>query len=461
MKRLDILTLVIFAAASVAACELSPVSSAVGVQATQTLEALATTVAAAEAELVSPPVEMTPEPATEEPSAPEPAASATPSPTIAHLTSPSNPGAVSSFMTDRSSQAFAAERRSIGDNYNSSQYERPFTSQVMDYQPHVDLVRAELSAVSPWFYVTFFVEEAPPATSMAYYGVELDLDLDGRGDWYIAGMVPTGAEWTTNGVKALRDENGDVGGPVPLRADAPQPGLDGYEALVFDAGLGPDPDAAWIRRSPTGEEIQLAFKMELIGFDDSFLWGAWSDEGRTQPGWMDFNDHFTLDEAGSPVSELAQYPLQALASIDNTCRWGYNYTPTGSEPGVCAVPPTPTPEPQGSISGYVYRGGSSTYSGDGMSGVTVRLGSGGCTSTGLATTTTNSSGAYTFTGLPAGTYCVSINSSTLPPASYNWEPQHPYFGAVQSPSFNPYQGVTLGPDEARDNVNFAFMEIVG
>lgn len=45
----------------------------------------------------------------------------------------------------------------------------------------------------------------------------------------------------------------------------------------------------------------------------------------------------------------------------------------------------------------------------GWDGVTLHLGSGACPSIGLATTVTNVDGEYSFTGLSAGTYCVSYN----------------------------------------------------
>ena len=49
---------------------------------------------------------------------------------------------------------------------------------------------------------------------------------------------------------------------------------------------------------------------------------------------------------------------------------------------------------------------------DGFAGVTLHLGSGACPSTGYATTTTNANGQYVFTGLTAGTYCISFNALT-------------------------------------------------
>jgi hypothetical protein len=46
---------------------------------------------------------------------------------------------------------------------------------------------------------------------------------------------------------------------------------------------------------------------------------------------------------------------------------------------------------------------------DGFAGVTLHLGAGACPSTGITTTTTDANGQYSFTGLSAGTYCVSFD----------------------------------------------------
>ncbi len=264
--------------------------------------------------------------------------------TLAHLTRPGEPGSIGSWITDSSSQAFAGERRAVFENFSANQLERPFTSEVMDYQAHLDIIRAELSLSAPWVYITIFMEGAPPADSQATYGVEIDLDLDGRGDWLIAGLVPPSSDWTTDGVRAYRDANNDVGGAAPMLSDAPDPNLDGYDDLVFDHGFGPDPDAAWIRRDPSDpDRVQLAFKHSLIDSDSDFLWGGWADESLGEAAWFDYHDHFTSAEAGSPLSGSSQYPLKALALVDNTCRWAFGFVPSGAEPGVCLIPSTPTP----------------------------------------------------------------------------------------------------------------------
>jgi len=283
------------------------------------------------------------EPAATEAPPSEPTAEPGATATVVHVTIPTNPGSISSFMTDRSTRALAGERRAIGDNFDTLLFERPFTAQSMDYLPYIDITRAELSASGAWFYVTIFLEEGAPAEATPYYGVEIDIDIDGRGDWLIWGLVPPGTDWTTDGMLALRDTGNDVGDQYPVRSEPPPQAGNGYEDLVFDSGQGLDPDAAWIRRSPSSpSQIQIAFKQTLIGPPGSFLWGAWSDEGVQDPAAFDYHDHFSIQQAGSPASDSSYYPLNEMARMDNTCRWGYGFTPVGTEPGACFIPPTPT-----------------------------------------------------------------------------------------------------------------------
>jgi hypothetical protein len=338
-----------------------------------------------------------------------------PTPTVTHVTFPANPGGVTSFMTDRSSAALAGERRSIADNFDVNLLERPFTSQVMDYRGYLDLNRGELSIGAPWIYVTLFLEQAPPPGTLAFYGVEVDIDVDGRGDYLITGAAPASTDWTTNGVRVLRDTNNDVGGARPMSADPPAGGT-GYDELIFDQGQGPDPDAAWIRLAPaSSSQVQIAFKYSVIGSPDEWTWGIWADEGVNKPEWFDYNDHFTAADAGSPTSGSSLYPIKALAAVDNSCRWAVGFTPDGDEPGICYIPPTPTPILPGSVRGLVFRdnnfsggynAGDSTYN-----GVTVTLRSGGCGGSAVASTTTNGSGRYEFTNITPGNYCVSVSVS--------------------------------------------------
>lgn len=385
-------------------------------------------------------------PPTDTTTPPTPAATLPPTPTIVHLIRPDSPGSLQSYMTDYSSLLLSPEHRTLTDNYDWSFLERPFTAEVMEYQPDLDLIRGELSFVPPWIYITIFVEDPPPAGSQSVYAAEFDLDLDGRGDWLFAAALPQGPEWSTDRVRVYRDVNNDVGGVHPLRADAPPQATDGYEALVFDQGIGPDPDAAWAR-IPAGapDHVQIAFKHELIASDTQLLWGVWADGGTDQAGWFDYNDHFTLAEAGSPLSTSPNYPLDQLASLDNSCRWAYDFVPTENLPGMCPLPPTPTPIPLGSISGVVWRDvNNNNIRNPGEPGIpnaTVRLRAGGCADPVIETDTTPADGSYLFDELPAGSYCVSASVTELLVRSTG--------------SINP-RSLTLAPGENKNGIDFGF-----
>ncbi len=87
----------------------------------------------------------------------------------------------------------------------------------------------------------------------------------------------------------------------------------------------------------------------------------------------------------------------------------------------------------------------------GLEGVRVYLGMGACPSDGLATATTGTDGAFTFTGLSVGTYCVSIdpftaqNTSLLIPGLWT-------FPATDVG----YSEITVQAGEAEENVNFGW-----
>jgi hypothetical protein len=352
-------------------------------------------------------------------------------PVVHTLTPGEPPSGWLSDITDWDSSSTAAQRRTAGgENFALDRYERPFNANPMDtYFPDLDIKHTRLFADSTWIYVMIDLVGAGSGGGLSgNYGVEVDLNIDGRGDVLVLASNPQ-ASWTTDGVRAWLDNNHDVGGAHPLQSDAPVSG-DGFETQVFDQGHAPypDPDTAWARVAPSNPaSVQIAFKKALISNDGMFTWGAWADKGVFNPAWYDYNDHFTHADAGSPLSELSQYyPLKALFELDNTCRWGVGFTPTGSEPGVCPVPPTPTPIVPGNIFGTVFvetngdliLDGSSTLIG----GANVRVRAGSCGSPGAVVTngTTNGAGHYTVTVNP-GTYCVDASpdpvtySSKTPP----------------------------------------------
>lgn len=314
---------------------------------TQTMKAAASLIAVIHQ---TPPTETFPTPRviTPEPSAtPED----TPPPVIIHFTQPGEPPLHTSSLSDLSSAILADQKRTIGDHFDLNLYERPLSPRNMIYKDFLDIAPgAELSLAPPWVYVTIFLVGAPPQYAKATYAVELDLNLDARGDWLITASSPASTEWTTDGVRAYFDTNRNVGGKTPMIADPlPQTG-DGYDALIFDQGRGPDPDAAWVRISPSkASAIQIAFKHTLIGQDQTLIWGVWADGGVNRPQWFDYNDHFTVSEAGLPIPSSRYYPLQRLALIDNTCRWVQGIVPRVGMPGLCGFNtpiPTITPIPE-------------------------------------------------------------------------------------------------------------------
>ncbi len=95
---------------------------------------------------------------------------------------------------------------------------------------------------------------------------------------------------------------------------------------------------------------------------------------------------------------------------------------------LCAVPelgPLPDPLPAGCITapgGGVTGDGIRTPGEPGIANVMVRLGSGPCPSTNMGVKFTDADGTYYFDNLPAGTYCVSVdsleNASVLVPGGW-------------------------------------------
>lgn len=259
----------------------------------------------------------------------------TPEVIITHEMVPDAPTGRDAFVSDLSSYDNALEKSTLGDYYQLNRVERPFSAGEMDYFGDLDLVRVDMDAKSPWFYITFVLADDLRETGDLHYGIELDLDANGRGDYLIWAALPADTGWTVAGVQVLEDGDGDVGGIYPAFMNEPDPDLNGYETVIFDAGLGEDPDLAWVRRDPDYlNQIQIAFKEDIPGLL-GFLWSAWADNGLMDPGMFEYNDQFTFEEAGSPTDEEIYYPLKEVAQVDSTCRSWYGFTPLGHEPGLC------------------------------------------------------------------------------------------------------------------------------
>lgn len=245
---------------------------------------------------------------------------------------------VDAFVGDYNSIDYAEEGITYGDNYRNNILERPFTSEVMVYQGGIDIIRVDLKVGPTWTYAIFFLAENLPTSGTMKYGLELDVDENGRGDYLIQASLPTSLEWNVENVQVYEDRDGDVGGKRPMKNDPPNDRLNGYETLLFDSGEGDDPDLAWVRRNPEKlNSLQIAFKTDLVAINP-YLWSAWADDSFQDLGLRDYHDHFTEESAGSPWPGSPYYPIKRVYSFDSTCRAPYGFTPKGNEPGLCALP---------------------------------------------------------------------------------------------------------------------------
>jgi len=264
----------------------------------------------------------------------------TPEPAIIHVAMPDTPAEKNnSWVTDFNSIDHAEEGYTYGDQFFINRYERPWTREMEEYRGYLDIIRANLKFNPPWFYVQVFLAEPLPDSSSAQYAVELDLDIDGRGDYLILVPQPTGEEWTVEGVRVLEDSNEDVGGESPLLTEELPEDFagDGYDRVVFRSGRGEDPDLAWVRLNPEEpNSLEIAFKAELTG-GTGYLWVIWADEGLRDPSLADYNDRFNFMEAGSPYPEHRYHPIQEIYLLDTTCRSWYGYEPAGDEIGICQI----------------------------------------------------------------------------------------------------------------------------
>jgi hypothetical protein len=290
----------------------------------------------------------------EQPTATQPPAppTDTPVPAIVHVVFPDTFVGKSQTIHDQVQEEVAPEKRAYGgDEWDKGRYERPFTSMDMEYLPFVDLVRADLfrAEESDWIYASLLVDRSPNLAGERHlvYGIELDTDLDGRGDVMIIAVNPGGTDWTTDDVYVWEDINQNIGAEKPMRPDAPTDG-DGYEVTIFEAGQGSDPDLAWVRISSENDSlIDFAFKYDLVDSGEDyyiFLWGGWAMAKEFDPAEFDPHDRYTLEEAGSPYIDNAEYPLKDFHSTDNTCRALSGMDPTAQLPGMCPISAPQPPE---------------------------------------------------------------------------------------------------------------------
>ncbi len=280
----------------------------------------------------------------------------TPEPTALVITHLVTPGEPSYTFNQKVSDCDTGERVMLGattlvgegcDNWNKAKLERPENQFNGTYVPALDIVSSSMASSIPFLYgkVVLYKNAAGVIPPELVSGFEIDTDIDSRGEYLILATNITSSVWTTDGVQVWQDLNGDVGGDKPHSPDGKQG--DGYEALLFDAGIAADPDLAWVRLSPVDPAaIELAFKADLVPTNQVFAWWAWTSIGTLEAGKME-------------VVDMLQDTSTWL--IDNTCAWIFNAKPTNLLANICpfayptAIPTiTPTPEPSKCPPGTVW-----------------------------------------------------------------------------------------------------------
>ena len=227
-----------------------------------------------------------------------------------------------------------------GDRFTFGRFERPFNANTMDiYFSDLDIVGTQVFQDDIWIYANIVLRELT-ATSSANqrYAVEIDSNVNGKGDWLILSLKPATTDWAVTGVQVFQDSNADVGLELPTLTDEGAIGIsDGFETKVFDQGQGNDPDTAWVRISPNNPNvIEFAIKKSVIGTPQRYLVGVWAGTALLDPSLFDLNDSFTHEQAGASDAGLTNfYPIKQVAEIDNSCRIAVGFQPTGQEPGLC------------------------------------------------------------------------------------------------------------------------------
>ena len=241
-----------------------------------------------------------------------------------------------SFTDDVESSGTSSEKRApYGDSLKLNRFERPFLAD-MTYIPDVDIHKFGLSEDADWFYISIQLIGSDPNNSTGInYGVEIDQNADGYGDYIIWANPPYSSAWDTGIVQVFIDTNQDSGGLSVTQSEDVFEG-DGYDTLIFDGGAGgnDDPDLAWVRLNG-GEKatIQFAFKKSFA--PDSFMYGVVADAALKDVSKFDYSDRFTNAEAGSPIRGKENYPLGLLFAVDNTCWDAYGFEESGYEPKIC------------------------------------------------------------------------------------------------------------------------------
>jgi hypothetical protein len=269
---------------------------------------------------------------------PEPTPTTDPYAGIEHTDLPGDPILTYwAYDCDTGRYSEAIDKPTIGGGCNvweNNFIERPVNADASLYYPHLDITRFQMGKDDSWLYadIKTFSKEGLSTSLNGTYGIEFDFDVDSNGDVLLFVVDPSqfaAGEWHALGVQVWEDANEDVGSTTPVLADEENTG-DGYENMLFDQGLGDDPDLAWARIDPDDPAtIQLAIKRSIIPPGvGAFVWWTWASQEPLVPDQFDYNDTYGEDE---------------VYQIGNSCRWIFDGPPQ-PVPNVCPYK-EPTPEP--------------------------------------------------------------------------------------------------------------------
>ncbi|KAA3647756.1 MAG: hypothetical protein DWQ07_01885 [Chloroflexi bacterium] len=231
------------------------------------------------------------------------------------------------------------------DSWQLNRYERPFNASNQDeYYANLDILSADLGSDGEWFYLRitpYDLAEGQPLAGL--YGLEMDLGMEGRGDYLVlADLSQLDENWDVLGVQVFADSNDDVGNQVPREPDLLGE-IDGYDLDLFNQGTGVDKDFAWARTvNDIRPAIEIAFKTDLVSADATFKWWVWSDDGVEQPNSFDYHDAIAHEAAGDVYQGQQYFPSNEIYALDNTCAniWG---APLTDDPSLCNSEVVSTP----------------------------------------------------------------------------------------------------------------------
>jgi hypothetical protein len=267
----------------------------------------------------------------------------------AHVLVPGEYTGKEQVIHDQVTEPYAAQKRAYGgDVFDDGRFERPFDKK-MGYLGNLDIVKSTMIRTDPNFiYVTIQVAKpvASAINNTAFYGLELDLNRDGRSLFMIRGLGPLTETWTTEGVDVWKSTAAEQPAWAASEGGIPVTGALGFDINLLRAGRGADTDLAWIRLKPgTEDTVEIAFKNSIVGGEKGkFIWRPFTDGAPFSEKEYDLQVSYTLEQAGSPIKGEIDYPLKDVFAVDNTCRVASGYEATGYEPGICPLSKAPVPE---------------------------------------------------------------------------------------------------------------------